>query len=79
MNSGNKPTDNGLEEYPKSGIILGNLAMLLWLVLGTIASWFFSPVAAAIYAFVAVLMVFFVLRMLVCTNCYYYGKWCGTG
>jgi hypothetical protein len=24
-------------------------------------------------------MVFVVLRKLVCTNCYYYGKWCGMG
>lgn len=71
--------EQGLEEYPKAGIILANLAMVLWLVLGTIASWFFSPVAAALYALVAVLMVFFALRKLVCTNCYYYGKWCGTG
>ena len=46
--------EQGLEEYPKSSIILGNLAF-------------------------AIIMVGVVLRKLVCTNCYYYGKWCSTG
>jgi len=27
----------------------------------------------------AVAMVYFVMRKLVCTNCYYYGKWCNMG
>jgi uncharacterized BrkB/YihY/UPF0761 family membrane protein len=78
-NKTSSPSESGLDEYPKSAIILANLTMVLWLVIGTIASWFFSPVAAAIYAVFAVSMVFFVLRKLVCTNCYYYGKWCATG
>jgi hypothetical protein len=73
------PSESGLEEYPKSTIVLANLMMVLWLVLGTIASWFFSPVAAAIYTLFGVLMVFFVLRKIICTNCYYYDKWCAMG
>lgn len=78
-NKTSSPSESGLDEYPKSAIILANLTMVLWLVLGTVASWFFSPVAAAIYILIAVSIVIFVLRKLVCTNCYYYGKWCGTG
>jgi len=70
---------NALEEYPKSSAVIGNLAMLLWIALGTIACWFFSPLIAGIYLAFAVLMVFIVLRKLVCTNCYYYGKWCSIG
>ncbi len=69
----------GLEEYPRVGIILGNLVMVLWIILGTIACWFFYPLAVWIYLPFALIMVFVVLRKLVCTNCYYYGKWCGTG
>ena len=71
--------EQGLEEYPKTGIILGNLAMVIWIALGTIASWFLAPLAAWIYLAVAIVMVYIVMRKLVCTNCYYYDKWCGTG
>lgn len=71
--------EQGLEEYPKTSIILGNLMMILWIALGTIACWFFSPLVAWIYLASAIIMVGIVLRKLVCTNCYYYDKWCGTG
>lgn len=79
MNTDKKIADDGLEEYLKTTILLGNLVMVLWIALGTVACWFFYPLAAWIYLSVALLMVFVVLRKLVCTNCYYYGKWCGTG
>ena len=71
--------EQGLEEYPKTSIILGNLMMILWIALGTIACWFFSPLVAWIYLASAIIMVGIVLRKLVCTNCYYYDKWCFTG
>jgi len=71
--------EQGLEEFPKSGIIFGNLLMLLWIALGTAACWFLYPLAGRIYLVVAVSLVFLVLRWLVCTNCYYYGKWCPIG
>jgi len=71
--------EQGLEEYPKATIILGNLIMILWIALGTIACWFLHPLAAWIYLTAAIIMVGVVLRKLVCTNCYYYDKWCGMG
>jgi len=71
--------EQGLEEYPKLGILLGNFVMLLWIALGTIACWFLYPLVAWIYLAFAIIMVFAVLRKLVCTNCYYYDKWCCTG
>ena len=74
-----KLTGPGLEKYPDSLIIFSNLVMALWIGLGTLACWFFYPLAAWIYLLVAVLMVGVILRKLVCTNCYYYGKWCATG
>ena len=74
-----KICEQGLEEFPKSQIILGNLIMLLWIALGTAACWFLYPLAAWIFLPVALIMVFVVLRWLVCRNCYYYGKWCPIG
>ena len=69
----------GLEKYSKSSIALGNFLMILWIALGTIACWFFSPAIAWIYFGFAILMVYFILRKLLCTNCYYYNKWCCLG
>ncbi|NQT31440.1 MAG: hypothetical protein HQ588_03820 [Deltaproteobacteria bacterium] len=71
--------EQGLEEHPKATIILGNLVMMLWIALGTIACWFLHPLLGWLYLAAALIMVGVVLRKLVCTNCYYYGKWCGTG
>jgi len=71
--------DEGLEEYPKAGIVIGNFLMFLWIALGTIACWFLSLLFAWIYFVFAIIMVLIVLRKLVCTNCYYYDKWCAIG
>ena len=71
--------EQGLNEYPKTSAVIGNFFMILWIALGTVACWFLYPLAAWIYIFFAIIMVFVVLRKLVCTNCYYYDKWCCTG
>ncbi len=74
-----KMYEEGLEEYPKEGIVIGNLLMFLWIALGTIACWFLSSLFAWVYLAFAIIMVFLILRKLVCTNCYYYDKWCSIG
>jgi hypothetical protein len=71
--------DSGKDQYPMSRVLLGNIMILLWLVVGTIAVWFFSPLIAILYLIVAVIAVYIILRRLVCTNCYYYDKWCSMG
>ncbi|HEC88254.1 MAG TPA: hypothetical protein ENI52_02940 [Thermoplasmata archaeon] len=71
--------EQGLEEYPKLNAIIGNFFMLVWIVLGVVACWFLYPLAAWIYLIFAIIIVFVVLRKLVCTNCYYYDKWCNIG
>ncbi len=71
--------EKGLERYAMSRVILGNLLIILWIVVGTIAVWFFSPILATVFFIIAVLVVYVVLRWLVCTNCYYYDKWCSMG
>ena len=79
MKKETKIYEQGLEEYSKCSIILGNLLMLLWIALGTIGCYFFRPLVAWLYLAFAIIMVFVVLRKMVCTNCYYYDKWCCMG
>jgi len=69
----------GREEYSLAAVIDANLAVLLWIALGTDACYFFNHVVAWVFLGVALLLVFVVLRGLVCTNCYYYGKRCAAG
>jgi hypothetical protein len=71
--------EQGLEEHPKTTIILANVVMAIWIASGTMACWFLHPLVGWIYLAIALTMVGVVLRKVVCTNCYYYGKWCGTG
>jgi hypothetical protein len=71
--------EKGLENYRKSTILFGNLMMLIWIILGTLAVWFFNPLLAWPFLAFALIMIYVVLRKLVCTNCYYYDKWCAHG
>jgi hypothetical protein len=71
--------EQGIEKHSKATIVFSNLVMALWIALGTIACWFLHPLAGWLYLAAALIMVGVVLRKLVCTNCYYYGKLCGTG
>jgi hypothetical protein len=71
--------EQGLEKYPKSSIILRNFLIFLWIALGTLACWFLYPLAAWIYLVFAIIMVFVIMRRLVCIDCYYYDKWCCIG
>jgi len=71
--------EDGLEQHPLGRIIIGNLAMLLWFALGALACWYFYPILGLVYLIVAIVLVYVVLRKLVCANCYYYGKWCSLG
>ena len=69
----------GLEEHPKIRIVFGNLVMLFWFALGALACWYFYPILGLVYFVVAFVMVYIVLRKVICVNCYYYDKWCGLG
>ena len=71
--------DEGIEQASILKIIFGNFMMLGGIALGAIACWFIHPVVAFVYLFVALFMVYVVLRKLVCTNCYYYDKRCQIG
>ena len=69
----------GLEEYPKPSIARANLSIVLWIAVGTVACWLLLPLAAWVYLAAVMTMTVLVMRKLVCTNCYYYGKWCCMG
>lgn len=71
--------EEGLEEYPRAGVILGNLLIAAWIATGTIGCWFLSPLIAWLYLAFALIMVGLVLRKLVCRGCYYHGKRCALG
>jgi hypothetical protein len=71
--------EEGLEEYPRRYAFFGNVVMLIWIGLGFMGCWYLSPLLAWAYLVLALLMVYVVLRKLVCTNCIYYGKWCSIG
>ena len=62
-----------------ANIIFANFMMLLWISLGAIACYFFYPMLALFFLAFAIIMVYIVLRKLVCTNCYYYNKRCSMG
>ncbi len=63
-----KLNKNGLDNYSKANVILENIIMGLWIMLGTIASWFFKPIIPWIYLSLAIIIVFVVLRKMVCTR-----------
>jgi len=71
--------EEGLKAYPKIGIVVGNILMIFWIALGFVGCYLLFPILGYLYIGYALLMVYVVLRKLVCTNCYYYDRWCGIG
>jgi hypothetical protein len=66
-----KPISNEAKEYSKTLLTLGNLAIALWIVLSTIACWFFNPILGWLFLVSAFILVFAILRRLGCGSCYY--------
>ena len=75
--------EKGLENYPKSTVILTNTLLLLWFgfaAYGMSALKFAGiPIISVFYLLFALVMLGFVLKKHLCTHCYYYGKLCGSG
>lgn len=70
---------DGLERYPASRIILTNVIMLALFFTGAYLCSLFHPIAGIVYIVTVLLVIYILMRKLVCTNCWYYGKWCGSG
>ena len=75
--------EKGLENYPKSTVILTNTLLLLWFGFAAYGMSALKsaglPIVSILYLLFASLMLGFVLRKHLCTHCYYYGKLCGSG
>jgi hypothetical protein len=61
-------------EYSISLLLFGNLAVLLWILLGAVSCWLFSPFAALGFVALASFVVFYKLGKKGCVNCF----WCKT-
>lgn len=75
--------EKGMENYPKAAVILTNVLLLLWFGFAAYGMSALKlvelPMLSIIYLLFAFMMLGFVLRKHLCTHCYYYSKWCGTG
>lgn len=78
-----KLNHEGIEEVKKPYAIFENILFLVLIVLGFLGMYPISvcgiPFVSILYALFAVIMLVFVLRKKLCTNCYYYDKWCHCG
>ncbi|PYG88033.1 hypothetical protein LY28_01743 [Ruminiclostridium sufflavum DSM 19573] len=79
MSNNVKLYEEGQENTSTLNVIIGNIIMILWFAVGTLACAFLSRIVAIIYLTYSIVMIYFVMRKLVCTNCYYYGKNCSMG
>ena len=65
----------GLKEdkrpYNQKRAVLGNLGLLLWILLGTVAVWFYYPLGAWFFLFFALFAVYGVVRKKLCKTCAY--------
>ncbi len=61
-------------EYSKTGLVFGNLAIVMWILLGTASCWLFLSFGALIFFALAAFLVFYELGKKGCINCF----WCKT-
>jgi hypothetical protein len=71
VNGERKPISKEAKEYSKSLLILGNLAVALWIVISSVACWFFNPLLGWFFLIFAFVLVLAILRRLGCGSCYY--------
>ncbi len=73
----------GFNEYPLVYVIFQNIFFVFYFGIGFWGMWelkvFGFPLFSFFYAVFLIVMLIFVLRRELCTNCYYYGKRCSTG
>ncbi len=66
-----EPASKGKREYSKTEIVLGNITIIIWMLVGTAACWLFSPLAAVGFFGLAAFLVYYELGKKGCLNCYY--------
>lgn len=70
--------DAGLERYPLSTVILENTLILIWILSGGYLCKIILPAIGMIYLVYGFSMVYVIMRIVVCRNCYYHDKVCHT-
>ena len=75
--------NKGIEEAKKSYAIFENVLFLVLIALGFLGMYPLGvsglPFVSILYVLFAVVMLALVLRKHLCTDCYYYNKWCHCG
>jgi hypothetical protein len=66
-----EPTQRKTKEYSKSELIFGNLAIVLWILLGSYSCWLFYPLSSLGFIALTSFLVFFELGKHGCQTCYY--------
>ena len=61
---------NNKFEYTRTLLVSGNLALLLWTLIATLAVWFYYQVAAWIFLLFATATIWLLLRRIGCSSCY---------
>jgi len=69
--NGAENISNEAKEYSKALLTVGNLGIVLWIMLGAVACWFFNPLLGLLFLVAAVALIFAVLRRMGCSSCYY--------
>ena len=59
------------KEYSKSELIFGNMAIVLWILLGSFSCWLFYPLSALGFFALASFLIFYELGKQGCITCYY--------
>jgi hypothetical protein len=59
------------KDYSKAELILGNLAIILWIGLGALSCALFNPLTAVLFFGLATFLVFYELGKHGCVTCYY--------
>ena len=62
---------NEAKDYSKALLTVGNLGIVLWILLGAVACWFFNPILGLLFLVSAVVLIFAILRRMGCSSCYY--------
>jgi hypothetical protein len=66
-----KTISSEAKAYSKGLLTVGNLAIVLWIMLGAVACWFFTPLIGLLFLVAAVALIFAILRRMGCSSCYY--------
>lgn len=66
-------------EFPKALTVLGNIALLVWVILDSFGLWLISPGAGVLFFIVAFVVVYGVLKFVGCLRPCYHCKKCTRG